>query len=683
MLRVHGLSKVFTLHALGGKKIIGFRDVSFNVKEGSALAISGRSGAGKSSILKCIYRTYLPTSGRIEYRSAGRESVDLVTLSEYDILRLRQREIGYVTQFLRVLPRVSALDTVAEPLILSGVNPDDAYSRTVALLRRLRIPEKLFDASPISFSGGEQQRVNIARAIILRPRLLLLDEPTASLDRASIEIIVELLRELREQGTTLVMIFHDQEIIDALAEDIYRIPEERNASPLRKAGEDDFATTPGGKRTKVFSENSRENDCLSLAASFELSDHGHEEETILRHVDAVLPDKILRDVSVSIRGGKIEAIAPLICASPSAREIYAPGMLLMPGFIDLHSDAIEKEIRPRPGGSFPLEIAIAELDKRLAACGITTMYHCLCFGGSENNDLRTAEKTEEISAAIRDMERRLTVRNRIHIRFEITDLHLLPRLQQFLIDHGADFFSIMDHTPGQGQFADTGHFMTYYSQCEYMSRDQAFGLAVRRKAIRKAIDDARLFELMKICRDRRIPMASHDDDTPEKISWIYNLGIRISEFPVCLTAAEAACRLGMRVLMGAPNVLRGASLTGNLSAQDALRKGVCSMLGSDYAPMSMLHAVFAIHRQGIMPLHECVKLITFNPARAVGIDHERGALREGLCADLVLVDASSRVPRIAKTFVAGQEIFSAPVYGREGKPAIMSSKESRHGCHAM
>ncbi len=221
MLRVNNLSKTFTIHNLGAKEISGFRPVSFEVATGKTLALSGPSGTGKSSIIKCLYRTYLATSGSIEYTMANGETVNLVKLPDTEMVRLRQREIGYVTQFLRVLPRVSATEIVAGPLIGTGVSYDDAIQRATVLLRRLRIPDELLDAYPVTFSGGEQQRINIARAIIWKPRLLLLDEPTASLDKGSIEIVIELLNELRQQGTTMVMIFHDPDVMHALSDSIY------------------------------------------------------------------------------------------------------------------------------------------------------------------------------------------------------------------------------------------------------------------------------------------------------------------------------------------------------------------------------------------------------------------------------------------------------------------------------
>jgi len=223
MLTVENLTKEFTIHQLGGKRLTGCAEVSFRIGPGRALALSGPSGAGKSSILKCIYRTYLPSSGRIIYQSAVWGAVDLATLSEAKMLELRRTEIGYVTQFLRVVPRVPAVEVVAEPLLRAGRSPESARAAAAEMLLRLKLPPALLDAYPVNFSGGEQQRVNIARAVIARPRLLLLDEPTASLDQEAVSRVSQLLRELRQAGTTMVMIFHDPQLMHALTDEIYEL----------------------------------------------------------------------------------------------------------------------------------------------------------------------------------------------------------------------------------------------------------------------------------------------------------------------------------------------------------------------------------------------------------------------------------------------------------------------------
>lgn len=223
-MTVEQLSKNFTLHILGEKNISACRNVSFNVPKGSFLGLSGPSGAGKSTVLKCIYRTYLPGSGSVWYDSAEYGRIDLATLPDRAVIDIRTREMGYVSQFLKVIPRVSALDVVMEPILArNGVSRDEARIRAVGLLERLRIPEHLFDAYPATFSGGEQQRINIAHAVSWKPRLLLLDEPTASLDSGSVELVLDILRELRREGTTMIGIFHDTELMASVTDSVFTI----------------------------------------------------------------------------------------------------------------------------------------------------------------------------------------------------------------------------------------------------------------------------------------------------------------------------------------------------------------------------------------------------------------------------------------------------------------------------
>lgn len=225
LLTVENLEKRFISHVLGGKPIIGFRKISFTVPHGTAMGLSGPSGHGKSSVLKCIYRTYGASSGQILYDSKAFGPVQLTDLPENQVLALRRDEIGYVTQFFSVLPRVSTRDVVAEPLVNAGISKADARERSGALLQRLRIDPELHDAYPATFSGGEKQRVNLARAIIHPPRLLLLDEPTASLDVDALSIVLQLLSELKNRGTTMLAIFHDKSIMDRLMDTTFTMPE--------------------------------------------------------------------------------------------------------------------------------------------------------------------------------------------------------------------------------------------------------------------------------------------------------------------------------------------------------------------------------------------------------------------------------------------------------------------------
>ncbi len=218
---VQNLVKNFILTALGGQVIVGCEGVSFQVKEGEFFGVCGPSGSGKSTVIKCIYRTYLPSSGNIIYRTLDNELLDLCTAPERQILALRNREIGYVSQFLRVIPRVTAIDLLSEGLRKNGWDWNQARREAKEYLKMMNIDRSHWDAYPSFFSGGEQQRINLARALITRPRLLLLDEPTASLDADTRQVVVKALKELKGSGTTVVGIFHDLESMQKLADRVF------------------------------------------------------------------------------------------------------------------------------------------------------------------------------------------------------------------------------------------------------------------------------------------------------------------------------------------------------------------------------------------------------------------------------------------------------------------------------
>ncbi|QEQ25021.1 phosphonate C-P lyase system protein PhnL [Achromobacter xylosoxidans] len=216
MIEVRGLGKMFTLHNQGGIRLPVLEAVDFDAAAGDCLVLAGPSGTGKSTLLRCLYGNYLATEGSIRVR-AGDSWVELVGAPEQRILALRRDVIGYVSQFLRVIPRVSALDVVAEPLRMAGIDAGEARERASAMLRRLNVPQRLWGLAPATFSGGEQQRVNIARGFIARHPILLLDEPTASLDPDNRAVVVALIREARAAGRCLLGIFHDEEVRDAVA----------------------------------------------------------------------------------------------------------------------------------------------------------------------------------------------------------------------------------------------------------------------------------------------------------------------------------------------------------------------------------------------------------------------------------------------------------------------------------
>ncbi|MBR0829116.1 phosphonate C-P lyase system protein PhnL [Bradyrhizobium manausense] len=219
MIDIADAQKTFTMHLQGGIELPVVRGVTFHVNPGECVVLSGPSGAGKSSILKMIFGNYRCDAGRIDIRHRG-ALVDLATAEPRQVLNIRRSTIGYVSQFLRAVPRVATVDVVAEPLIANGVERAEAQKRAGELLHRLNIPERLWQLPPATFSGGEQQRVNIARGFISDLPILLLDEPTASLDAANRAVVVELVAEKKRQGVAMVAIVHDDEIRHLIADRI-------------------------------------------------------------------------------------------------------------------------------------------------------------------------------------------------------------------------------------------------------------------------------------------------------------------------------------------------------------------------------------------------------------------------------------------------------------------------------
>lgn len=223
-IRIRQLAKAFTLHNQGGVTLPVLRRLRLRVDAGECVVLTDPSGSGKSTLLRAIYGNYKPQAGEILVRHGDR-MVDVVSAEPRQIMDLRRRTMGYVSQFLRVIPRIPALAVVAEPLRALGVGKADAAERARAMLGRLKIPERLWELSPVTFSGGEQQRVNVARGFIAGHPILLLDEPTASLDAASRAIVVQLIHEARETGAALLGTFHDADVRDRVATRVVSLAE--------------------------------------------------------------------------------------------------------------------------------------------------------------------------------------------------------------------------------------------------------------------------------------------------------------------------------------------------------------------------------------------------------------------------------------------------------------------------
>ncbi|MFP4128259.1 MAG: alpha-D-ribose 1-methylphosphonate 5-triphosphate diphosphatase [Desulfonatronovibrio sp.] len=375
---------------------------------------------------------------------------------------------------------------------------------------------------------------------------------------------------------------------------------------------------------------------------------------------AVTREDILDRAIISIQDGKI---ADLSRDSRNLNKdlpvLDAGGAWVIPGFMDLHSDAIEKEIETRPGSCLPVEMAVAELDKKLAAAGVTTIFHSISFAEKEYAILRTMDMAESIIRQIRAMQGQLSVKTRIHLRYEITNTESLPVITELIRNRQVDLVSIMDHTPGQGQFSTSEEFKKYYSA--YFSRDEqeVQEIMEQRKAIRDSVGLKNACYVAEVCTENKVPLASHDDDSREKIDFIASLGAVISEFPINMEAMSLAREQGLMVAVGSPNIIRGGSHNNNLRAMDIIRAKGADIVCSDYVPSTLLHALFKIHSQCPMPLPEAVRLFSTNPAKAVNADASTGRLEPGLDADLLLVDSSLSYPRIIKTFVQGREAFSS------------------------
>lgn len=382
----------------------------------------------------------------------------------------------------------------------------------------------------------------------------------------------------------------------------------------------------------------------------------------LNDLRIVLPDRVIERGAIHIEGAHIIEIFD----EPVGRsDLNVSGMTAIPGIIDMHGDMLEREIEPRPRAYLPHDLAVHELDKRLATSGVTTAYAAVSF--SEISVLRNAVRREEnaraIVEAIHDERDHLLVDMRVHARFEVTNRNAPPVLLDLLERGRVHLVSLNDHTPGQGQYRDLEAYYKMSAEWRNISADYAEEMTQERLRQLKETPIAWdvIHDVTRLARERGLPIASHDDDTTEKVAFMHDMGVTISEFPVTMEAAHEARRLGMHVAMGSPNALRGVSTSGNLSARDAIAAGVVDMLAADYHPGALLQAAWLIAREGILPLHEAVRLITTDVAAGVALN-DRGSLAPGLLADVTLVSEGRRAngaghPRVRATLRAGRPIF--------------------------
>lgn len=340
----------------------------------------------------------------------------------------------------------------------------------------------------------------------------------------------------------------------------------------------------------------------------------------------------------------------------SAEAIDFGSKLIAPGFIDLHSDSVEQEIEPRPGAEFPVRSALVELDKKLTVAGITTMFHAIAF----NDESLVGRRGTEVAAGlIREVcdcnSRMLHIDNLVHARYEITSFASLQAIKTLIDEGKVQLLSVMDHSPGQGQFRSLEQWKKYHVPVFKLTDEKAQEI-IDQQQEKKSRSQRYLEELLQYGRERDILLASHDDDCREKVDLLHELGVTIAEFPLNIETAADARKKGMATGMGAPNVVRGRSQSGNISARELLKKGHCDFLCSDYHPTSMLQAVYAISSELGWELADAMACITSTPARIARLD-DRGVIAPGKLADLVVID-DEEVANVVMTLKSGIPVYN-------------------------
>lgn len=326
---------------------------------------------------------------------------------------------------------------------------------------------------------------------------------------------------------------------------------------------------------------------------------------------------------------------------------------IAPGIVDLHSDALEKEIEPRYGATFPVELAITELDKKLSMAGVTTMFHAIGFEDNlkKNRSIQTA--TNQIKEIYTANKKHLGVDNFIHARFEISATEAVDAIKDVIGKGMVNLVSLMDHTPGQGQFKTLESFKTYYGNYYNLNDEELESIA--HKKLNK--DESKINELIDYAKEHKLTLLSHDDDCIEKLEALSSLGVNISEFPLTLEVARYAVKKGIATGMGAPNIVRGGSQGGNIAAIELVREDVCKYLCSDYHPTSMLQAVYRMRDDANLDIAKGFSMISKTPAEYSNL-HDRGEIAEGKRADIIVID-DDNIPKVVLTIKDGQSIYNA------------------------
>ncbi|MER6531092.1 alpha-D-ribose 1-methylphosphonate 5-triphosphate diphosphatase [Streptomyces sp. NPDC001508] len=380
---------------------------------------------------------------------------------------------------------------------------------------------------------------------------------------------------------------------------------------------------------------------------------------VFAHARAVLADRTLDDALVVVEDGRIVEVAPVIPGAVPADALDLGGALLLPGVVDTHSDALEKEQRPRPAVEFEPDFAVLSVEGRVRAAGVTTVHHAVGYQTDVIKD-RTIERSLALTAAIRERAADGVglVDHRLLHRLDARDADALAALKGVLAAQPhtdvPPLVSYEDHTPGQGQYRNLETYRVAIQRQQHLSAEDA------ERFIRDRIEErtdgfpqrARtLAHLGQEARAGRIRLLAHDVENAEQLAEVRAAGAAVAEFPTTREAARAARDAGMPVVAGAPNVLRGGSHSGNVSAETLITEGLVDNLSSDYMPTTLLAAALKLALRRVIPLHTAVALITSGAARTAGLT-DRGALAPGLRADLVVVTADGGRPTVRMSLLA-------------------------------
>ncbi|KQV31962.1 phosphonate metabolism protein PhnM [Rhizobium sp. Root1203] len=375
-------------------------------------------------------------------------------------------------------------------------------------------------------------------------------------------------------------------------------------------------------------------------------------ETVFSNARIVLEDEIVAG-SVLVRDGKI---ADISTGSTAVGEDFE-GDYLIPGLVELHTDHLEGHYSPRPGLRWHKTAAIQAHDAQIVTSGITTVFDCLRMGADEDGGFEHGEMREMADAIQKaEQEGRLRAEHLIHLRCEVSADNVLEHFGDFENDPYVRLVSLMDHAPGQRQFQTMDQYIFYYQKKRGLSDAEFARFIEKRVGESERNSTPHRIAIAKVCAERGITVASHDDATLAHVDEAIENGVRLAEFPTSFDAAKASHGHGMSVLMGAPNVVRGKSHSGNIAARDLAERGVLDVLSSDYVPLSLLYAPFILadEVEG-MSLPKAIAMVTSTPARTVSLN-DRGRIATGLRADLVRVYRDHGVPVTRSVWREGRRV---------------------------